>query len=121
VRTSTEPTLLQAAAQISIDWNVKPPIVATPSRIVIRDGDAERIIRVESSDGQPLPIVSARCDHPVVSVRKSSTESNAILVNRKPLADAISPLAEIVIDTGSDRNSRVTVAVVLPSAGNVSK
>jgi|GEM_PF-1371531 len=80
VRTATESTLLQTSAQIGIDWIVKPPISAVPSRIVLRAGDAERIIRVESPDGQPIAIRAIRCDHPAVEVRKSPTGLDSHLV-----------------------------------------
>lgn len=122
VRTTTDSTLLQFSAQLSIDWNVKPQIVALPSRLVLRGGEAERVVRVESSDGQPIMVAAVRCDHPCIEVRKSPTESNAIVVLCKASVATPSPsIAEIVIYTGSDRNSRVTVAVAFANAKDVSK
>lgn len=114
VLTTTVPTLLQPSAQLSIDWNVKAPIVAVPARIVFNGNDLERTIRVESADGKPLPVVAVHCDHPGIAVKASAPQSNQIVVTRLPGVESKTSFAEIAVETGN--SSRVTVAVVLPPA-----
>ena len=91
--------------------------MSVPSRVVFREDERERIVRIESPEGLPMPIKSLRCDHPGVQVQACAADKNQFVVTRIPGVDSKPSFAEVAIET--ENSSRVTVPVVLPQAVKV--
>lgn len=114
LRSSAEPNAILPTAHLSIDWRVRPTVVATPTRVVLRKDELERTVRVESPEGKKLTVVECRCSHPAVTVTKVADHPDRVLIRWEPTKQAESPLAEVTIQTDAATHSRVVVPVVLP-------